>query len=90
MEAVAQQMGVELYVDPGVVDSLADLRLTMQGTAATYDDLLSGVCREIGRLVTKREAASLDAGEQVVILHQFVEHDGRRLLLARRVVKNGH
>ncbi len=87
LEGTARQMGVELYLDPALAESVAGLRLTLQGKAITYDELWSGVCAEIGRLVTKRESIALDSGDQVVVAYEIIENAGKRVLLARRAVK---
>lgn len=89
LEGTGRQMGVELYLDPALAESLAGLRLTLRGKAMTYDELLSGICAEIGRLVTKRESIALDPGDQVMVTYQIIEQADKRFLLARRVVKKG-
>lgn len=87
LDAVTRQMGAELYLDPALAESVAGLRLTLQGKAMTYDELLSGVCAEIGRLVTSRESIALDPGDRVEVVCEIIEHGGKRMLLARRAVK---
>jgi hypothetical protein len=87
LDGTARQMGVELYVDPALAESVVGLRLSLQGKAMTYDELLSGVCVEIGRLVTIRESIALDPGDQVVVTCEIIENAGKRVLLARREVK---
>lgn len=89
LEATARQMGVELYLDASLAESVVGLRVTLNGTAQTYDELLSAVCVEIGRLVTKNESVALDPGDQVVVTYQIIEQADKRFLLARRAVKKG-
>lgn len=86
LDAAVRQTGAELYLDPSLVDTLDNLRVTLKGVEPTKN-WLKIFCDELARVATQREQTSLNPGEKILIVFDIIEHDKRRIALVRREVK---
>jgi len=88
LDGVSRQMSSPLFVDSELCNFLSQSRVTMDGTAKDWPEVMTILCTELGKQMTKNEQFSLNEGETVQIQFDFVERKGGKILtLQRHVVK---
>ena len=88
LDAVSRQLESPLFVDAELCEFVSKAQVTMEGTAKDWPEVMSRLCAELGKQLTKNEQFSLNEGEMIRIRYEIIERKGERILtLQRHVVK---